>query len=147
MHLVLELEMPADARLLATTRRTLDSFMADVGADADERADVVLALDEACVNVVRHAFPNGVPGAFRVRADVSERAVTIEVEDHGKGFDASEVDRRKPPPPEAVSGRGLPLIRSLMSSVTLQSPTETGGTRLCMEHVLGGHASSRQATA
>lgn len=135
MHLVLELELPADARLLATTRRTLGGYLADVGADADERADVVLALDEACVNVIRHAFPGGANGSLRVRVELDGATVLLEVEDDGTGFNPVEVDLRGVAPHD-ISGRGLQIIRALMTSVRLQSPTETGGTRLCMERVL-----------
>ncbi|HUR24091.1 MAG TPA: ATP-binding protein [Acidimicrobiales bacterium] len=135
MHLVLELEMPADARLLATTRRTLGGYLADVGAAADERADVVLALDEACVNVIRHAFPSANDASFRVRVELDGASVVLEVEDHGTGFNPVEVDLREVRPHD-VSGRGLQIIRALMSSVELESPTRTGGTRLTMERVL-----------
>lgn len=142
MQLVLELELPADARLLATTRRTLGGYLEDMGADADERADVVLALDEACVNVIRHAFPAGTAGSFKVRLELDGGTVVLEVEDHGTGFDPMEVDLRAPRPQD-VSGRGLQIIRALMTSVHVQSPTETGGTRLCMQRVLRNPAPSR----
>lgn len=135
MHLVLELELPTDGRLLATTRQTLSGYLADVGADADERADVVLALDEACVNVIRHAFPPGVDGSLRVRVELDGQTVTLEVEDDGRGFDVGAVDLREAGPDD-VSGRGLRIIRALMTSVRLQSPTESGGTRLCMKRQL-----------
>ncbi len=144
MHLVLELELPADARLLATTRRTLGGYLTDMGADADERADVVLALDEACVNVIRHAFPAGVDGCLRVRVEFDGATVLLEVEDDGSGFNPVEVDLRSAGPHD-VSGRGLQIIRALMTSVRLQSPTETGGTRLCMERVLREAEPSRRA--
>lgn len=142
MHLVLELELPADARLLATTRRTLGGYLADVGADADERAEVVLALDEACVNVIRHAFPPGADGSLRVRVELDGTTVALEVEDDGRGFDAHGVDLREPGPDD-VSGRGLRIIRALMTSVLLQSPTESGGTRLCMQRQLRGGSPPR----
>lgn len=137
MNLILELELPADARLLATTRRTLGSYLAEVGADAEERADVVLALDEACGNVIRHAFPPGIEGSLRVRVEMDDGSVILEVEDDGDGFNPAEVDLREPRPDD-VSGRGLHIIRSLMTSVRLQSPTESGGTRLCMQRMLRG---------
>lgn len=135
MHLVLELELPADARLLATTRRTLGGYLTDVGAEADERADVVLALDEAFVNVIRHAFPPDAGGSLKVRVESDGATVLLVVEDSGTGFNPVEVDLRAVEPDD-VSGRGLQIIRALMTSVRVQSPTETGGTRLCMERVL-----------
>ncbi len=134
-HLVLQLELPADARLLPRTRRAVNGYLEEVGADSEERADVVLALDEACANVIRHAFPNGTQGVIRLRAEISGDAVTVQVEDDGVGFDALEASRHEPRP-EDTSGRGLSMIRQLMTTVHLESPTETGGTRLRMRKVL-----------
>ena len=141
MHLVLELELPADARLLATTRHTLAGYLEDVGADAEEQADVVLALDEACTNVIRHAFPCG-EGSMRLRVSLDDATVTVQVEDDGRGFDPGEVDVGEPDPGD-VSGRGLRIIQALMSSVRLESPTGTGGTRLRMQRHLRAGAPRR----
>ncbi len=140
-QLVLQLELPADARLLPRTRKAVSGYLEDVGAQADDRADVVLALDEACANVIRHAFPSGVPGTIRLRAEISHDAVTVQVEDDGVGFDALAVTCREPGP-EDTSGRGLHMIRTLMTTVQLESPTETGGTRLRMQKLLGEKATT-----
>ena len=131
MHLLLQLELPADARFLPKTRRAVAGYLEEVGAEADLSADVVLALDEACANVIRHAFPNGTEGTIRLRAEFADDAVIVQVEDDGVGFDPFEVPLRETSV-EDVSGRGLRMIRQLMSSVHLESPTTTGGTRLRM---------------
>ncbi|MEO6121478.1 MAG: ATP-binding protein [Acidimicrobiales bacterium] len=137
MRLILQLELPAQARMLPKTRRAVDGYMEDLGSDADSRADVVLALDEACGNVIRHAFPGRADGVIRLRAEISDGAVTVQVEDDGVGFDPYS-DTMDPAGPHDVSGRGLGMIRHLMTSVELQSPvTEAGGTRVTMEKVLG----------
>ena len=138
-QLVLQLELPADARLLPRTRRAVAGYLEDVGAEPDDRADVVLALDEACANVIRHAFPDGARGTIRLRAEICDDAVTVQVEDDGVGFDAFEATRNEPDP-EDTSGRGLHMIRALMTTVQLESPTETGGTRLRMQKRLGDSA-------
>jgi len=136
MRLVLQLELPADARMLPKTRRAVDGYMEDLGSGPDQRADVVLALDEACGNVIRHAFPGGVDGVIRLRADISDRAVTVQVEDDGVGFDPYSVPLGLAGP-EEVSGRGLGIISRLMTTVELESPvTPAGGTRVRMEKCL-----------
>jgi serine/threonine-protein kinase RsbW len=136
-QLVLELELPADARLLPRTRKAVAGYLEEVGAQPEDRADVVLALDEACANVIRHAFPNGTVGTIRLRAEIGDDAITVQVEDDGVGFDALEATRREPDL-EDTSGRGLHMIRTLMTTVQLESPTETGGTRLRMQKLLHG---------
>ncbi len=134
--LVLQLELPADARLLPRTRKAVAGYLEDVGAEAEARADVVLALDEACANVIRHAFPYGAAGTIRLRAEIGDEAVTVQVEDDGVGFDPVEATAGEPRL-EDTSGRGLHIIRQLMTTVQLESPTETGGTRLRMKKLLG----------
>lgn len=135
MRLVLQIELPADARLLPRTRRALEGYLEDVGAAEGQRFDVVLALDEACVNVIRHAFPARLDGCIRVVATITDTEVTVQVEDDGVGFDPFAVPMQ-PASPEATSGRGLHIIRELMTHVVLESPTETGGTRVLMHKVL-----------
>jgi serine/threonine-protein kinase RsbW len=141
-RLVLQLELPADARLLPRTRRAIAGYLEDVGTEPDERADVVLALDEACANVIRHAFPDGTIGTLRLRAEIGDDAVTVQVEDDGVGCNPFQVTMREPEA-EDTAGRGLLLIRQLMTTVQLESPTETGGTRLRMQKVLGAAGDGR----
>ena len=135
MRLSLHIELPAEARLLSMTRKTLNGYLADAGTPPEDRADVVLALDEACTNVVRHAFPRHGDGRFRLVAEITEGEVRVEVEDEGVGFDpfAALVAETEL---EDTSGRGLHIIHRLMTSVDLESPTETGGTRLLMRKAL-----------
>lgn len=139
MRLILQLVLPADARLLPRTRRAIAEYLAEIGASPEHVDDVILALDEACANVIRHAFPEGGDATFRLVAEITDDVVTMSVEDDGVGFDTGEIDLREPaadavPDMESVSGRGLQIIRELMTSVEVRSPTEQGvGTRLRME--------------
>jgi sigma-B regulation protein RsbU (phosphoserine phosphatase) len=116
--------------MLTRTRWALLGYLQELGTGDDTIADVILALDEACANVVRHAFPTG-DGSFRLAAELTENEVLLEVEDDGVGFDALELSTR-PIPADALAGRGLGIIQQLMTSVELESPIERGGTRLRM---------------
>jgi anti-sigma regulatory factor (Ser/Thr protein kinase) len=130
MRLILQLVLPADARLLPRTRRAIAEYLAEIGAAEEHVDDVILALDEACANVIRHAFPGVDQGMFRLVAEISDDEVSISIEDDGIGFAPKDVDLRDA---EATSGRGLHIIRQLMTSVEVRSPTESGvGTRLHM---------------
>jgi anti-sigma regulatory factor (Ser/Thr protein kinase) len=131
MRLVLELQIPADARLLPKTRRALSGYLEESGASDEFAGDVILALDEACANVIRHAFPDGAPGQIDVRVELDEEGIVLQVEDDGIGFDPFRIDLSGEL--EDTSGRGLTMIRRLVDVVELQSPTETGaGTRVRM---------------
>ncbi len=125
--------------MLPKTRQAVAGYLEETAPSPDLVDDVVLALDEACANVIRHAFPKGVEGSIKLLAEIDEEAVTVLVEDDGVGFDPFCVDLRGGL--EDTSGRGLHLIRMLMSSVDVESPTaEDGtGTRLRMrKHLKAG---------
>jgi serine/threonine-protein kinase RsbW len=136
MHLTLALTLPSDERLLATTRRFIAGYMKGVGLPSDVTDEVILALDEACSNVVKHAFPEG-RGTYELRADLRPEEVVIEVEDDGVGFDPM-TDRVGAGGMLALAGRGLHIMRRLMTSVEVESPTSSGGTRLSMRRRLAG---------
>jgi sigma-B regulation protein RsbU (phosphoserine phosphatase) len=127
--------LPTDKSLLATTRTALRIYLRDFGAPAEVSEDVILAVDEACTNVLQHAYPDGgVEDNFRLRVDLEGDRILIEVLDDGIGFDGFGylAGHRRPEDFEepALSGRGMDVMRKLMTTVEVESPTATGGTRL-----------------
>jgi anti-sigma regulatory factor (Ser/Thr protein kinase) len=131
MELALELSLPADTRLLAVTRKVLTLYLTEFGAPQEVIDDVILAMDEACSNVLKHAFPDRKPDNYRLRADVGNEQILIEVLDDGIGFDAMSKPRsREDDGALSAGGRGLEVMRRLMTTVEVESPTATGGTRL-----------------
>ena len=127
------MSLPADERLLRATRRAMAAYLEEFVASADTIDDVVLALNEACTNVLQHAFPRMNTGTLRLRADLSPDEVVVEVVDDGIGFDAM---RYQAGDLFAVFGRGLELVRRLMTTVEVESPRPDGGTRLLMRKAL-----------
>jgi anti-sigma regulatory factor (Ser/Thr protein kinase) len=129
MRLALDLSLPAETRFIGATRRALTLYLYEFGAPAEIVDDIVLALDEACSNVLQHAFPDGQGGHYALRAELRPEEVLIEVVDRGVGFNPME---RRHGDLMDLSGRGFEVMRRLMTSVEVESPTATGGTRLRM---------------
>jgi len=115
---VLDLELPAVRDSLRVVRVQAAQFLRGVlGAEQDDLAqdELLLALQEACTNVVRHAYP-GQHGAgpLAVRVEVLPTLVRFTVEDEGPGFDLAGIqvpDRTQP----KDGGYGLFLLRRLMT--------------------------------
>ena len=57
---------PADSEQLAVIRRELSDWLAPLGLTEEETADVVLAVDEAAANAVRHAYGPEESGAVEL---------------------------------------------------------------------------------
>jgi serine/threonine-protein kinase RsbW len=131
-----QVALPVDARLLPKTRQAIAGYLEELLPSGETLDDVVLALGEACANVIRHAFPNG-EGTYLVRAEVDADEVRLWVEDDGVGLDPARLDRGWVAP-EATSGRGLSIIREVMNSVDVGPASTGGGTRLVMCKRLAG---------
>src|SRR2546430_628582 len=104
MEVRLALFLPRDAVSVPLTRRILVAALASLGVTEDCRADIQLAVAEACGNVIRHAEP---AQEYEVSVAFDAEQCTIEVVDTGQGGVALDEPR---PPATEESGRGLHLI-------------------------------------
>jgi serine/threonine-protein kinase RsbW len=100
-------------------------------AGCDERAlyKIQLAVDEACANVVDHAYTGAEPGDIEVSCRLSDRLLTIRVRDWGEGFDLGGVkdpDLEAPLEERSLGGLGLFLVRQVMDEVQFMSDPEQG---------------------
>ena len=76
---------------------------------------MLLAVTEACTNVVQHAYRDaGGADQIEVAAERSHDVVTISVRDHGGGF-APRID-------SPGLGLGLPVIAALTQTVVEGNP-------------------------
>ena len=73
--------------------------------------EVVLALTEACANVVDHAHDQE---AYQVDVSIDDAMCRISVLDDGEGFDPDAFADAADQPTEAERGRGLVLMRALV---------------------------------
>jgi len=126
----LVLRLPRDAASVPLTRRVLEAALVSLGVSDDCRADVQLALSEACTNVIRHAVPSQ---SYQVQVGFDEKQCTIEVTDDGPGIDNAEsLDLAEPvpvPSPLDESGRGLHIIALVTDEVEVR-PRRPKGTLL-----------------
>ena len=111
LSLHISLDLPRESELVAQTRRTLDGALAGAGVDEECRADISLALTEACANVIKHAEMST---AYHVDVSVDRQRCTIEVTDDGGGFDPSTV---RPGDVLDDTGRGLQIVAALVDGL------------------------------
>ncbi len=90
------------------------------GMSPTELAKLELAVDEACANVIEHAYGSDVTQEVTVRAVFDEDVLQIFVEDSGRHFDPTRVpseDLRTLVAERRTGGLGLQLMKSLMDEV------------------------------
>ena len=127
MEITLVLNLPRDAASVPVTRQVLDGCLETLGVTPDTRADIALALTEACANVVLHAGPGA---EYEVEARARNGQCVIEV------VNTAGVDGRSDPvalsdepvPVTAEHGRGLKIIDAVVDNLQLTGNGREGTT-------------------
>ena len=114
------LHVPSSTENLALIREFVTMIGAQAGLDESEVANIELAVDEACANVIEHAYGNDVSHEVVVRAIFDDAELSINVEDSGRGFNPDTVVQEELDDLIAKhksGGLGMRLIRQLMDEV------------------------------
>src|ERR1700729_3337988 len=114
------LHVPSSTENLAMIRDFVKSIGTQSGMGDMDVARLELAVDEACANVMEHAYADDSSQEVKIRAIVDEDAVHIEVIDTGKGFDPASVEQLKLKELASAKrggGLGMRLMKSFMDEV------------------------------
>ncbi|MBO0848207.1 MAG: ATP-binding protein [Pseudonocardia sp.] len=117
---------PANPRQLSVIRHLVCEWLAPLGLDANETADLVLAVDEAVSNAIEHAYGGGEDGTVELLLWTEPETLCIEVVDHG----IWKTPKAKVP----SRGRGIHVMRSLADSVLIHF--DERGTRVLLRRGL-----------
>jgi serine/threonine-protein kinase RsbW len=114
---------------LDAIREFVNQAASDAGMDESGLCAVEMAVDEACSNIIEHAYCGVKGGDIECTCDCDDQALTVILRDHGCPFDLMTVptpdlstaleDRR-------VGGLGVFLIRNLMDEVRYERLGESG---------------------
>jgi PAS domain S-box-containing protein len=103
--------------LLLRARERLRDYLRLHCTDGELVDDVVLCLEEAATNVIRHS---GSAEEMRIELRFEGDQLTCLVSDRGRGFDIDAFDPEAVPDPLRSGGRGLYIIGQLMDDVSLR---------------------------
>ena len=140
------LVFPRESLSIPVMRRVLGDTLSRLGLDEDCVSDLLLAVTEACTNVLRHA---GTEHGYEVVARVGQSRCVLEVLDDGLGISRARIravrraHRRRPPVAPvsllhrrrtqaadvsqlAESGRGLAIMKACVDDVSLHSGPRRG---------------------
>ena len=124
---------PATEDQLEDIRSSIRNVLSESDLSAKATNSVLLAVEEACTNVIRHAYLQG-PGVIRIKVKLYQDRVIFSIFDRGRKFDLdhSEVpDLDRYVRTGRKGGLGLYLIRKMMDSVEYYS--RDGENELRME--------------
>ncbi len=138
MEIKMALYLPRDVASVPVTRQVLDRCLEALEVTPDTRADIALALSEACANVIQHAGPGE---EYEVQVSARNGRCVIEVVNAGRGTGAVQDGRGAgreragrialaddPVPPTAEHGRGLMIINAVTDNMQLTGSDHHGTT-------------------
>lgn len=106
-------------RLIAV-REFVSAAARECGFPDDEVSKITLAVDEACTNIIKHAYKNDPTKKITVSVKNRADGLVIAISDTGAGFNPSNV--QSPDMKEYLShyrhgGLGMYLMKSLMDKI------------------------------
>lgn len=138
-HIAFFLDMATSTKMEQNTRRSiilpnnvqvvprLSTFVEAVceasDLDMSTTMKLNLAIEEAVVNVMNYAYPEGTTGTVTIEAESGDEWLTFVISDSGKPFDPThmeEIDTTLPMEKRSIGGLGIHLVRQIMDTITYE---------------------------
>ena len=130
-EVLLKRRFPARPEQMREIRSLLRTALDDAGVETAIRDKLVLAVDEACCNVIRHAYGPQCSGDIDLRVTREGGKLEFRLLDSAPVVDPGCV-RAKPLGECRSGGLGVALIDTVMDNWTLQGRPDGRGNRLIM---------------
>ncbi len=130
-EVLLKRRFPARPEQMREIRSLLRTALDDAGVEAAVRDKLVLAVDEACCNVIRHAYGSECSGDIDLRVTRDDGQLEFRLLDSAPAVDPQCV-RAKPLGECRSGGLGVALIDTVMDDWALQQRPGGRGNRLIM---------------
>lgn len=127
----LRMKILSDPAELGRVRNAVERFALNAGLDEKAAGDVVLALDEALTNIIRHAYKDASDKPIEIEVTRQDEKLNVVLRDYGRVADRSRIKSRDLDDVRP-GGLGVHIMNECMDSVEYV-PAEGGGTRLTMK--------------
>jgi anti-sigma regulatory factor (Ser/Thr protein kinase) len=125
--------MTSDVRYLPVIRGAVGALTAAIGWDETECRAIVLALDEAIANIIRHAYQGRSDGLIELQCRETDDGLEISMLDSGEPPDLAKICAREVGC-DQPGGLGTHIIRDVMDSVSYER-TESGNRFLASKRL------------
>ena len=105
---------------LSLIRDFVSISAAEAGLLPEVVENIILAVDEACTNIIKHAYKSFPDGELIVKTKSTNNKFIISITDYGKSFEPDaipEPDLQKYYRQKRVGGLGMYLMKTLMDDV------------------------------
>lgn len=105
---------------LSAVRDFVHDAALKAGISAEKIGDIMLAVDEACTNIIKHAYKSVPDGKIEIKVTSTDKKFTIVLRDFGTSFEPETIpapDLQKYYQQRRVGGLGMYLMKTLMDDV------------------------------
>jgi serine/threonine-protein kinase RsbW len=147
MKQIAKLRFKAELENVSTAIDCVTKSAQEAGFDEGVLYQLQLAVDEACANVIHHAYKGMEPGDIEVACSFDDQRLVIRVRDWGRSFvpeDIPEPDVEAPLEERSLGGLGLFLIRQCMDQVEFTFDAELGNELTMIKGLQGAEPSCQK---
>lgn len=115
-----ELIVKSRTENLSLIRDFISDKASSAGLSKDSIENIMLAVDEACTNIIKHAYNSFPNGEITIKFEHNSNKILISIIDQGSTFDPDAVpdpDLQKYYRNGRVGGLGMYLMKTLMDDV------------------------------
>jgi serine/threonine-protein kinase RsbW len=119
-----KLEIKSRTENLAEIREFIYSGAIEAGFTKEAIDNIILAVDEACTNIIKHAYKYIPDGKIILSLKTDKKTFTIDIIDYGNSFEPGLIpnpDLQKYFDEKRVGGLGMYLMKALMDDVRYTS--------------------------
>jgi serine/threonine-protein kinase RsbW len=105
---------------LSIIRDFVNTSAMDAGLQPDVVENIILAVDEACTNIIKHAYKSFPDGELIIKTKSTLSRFVVSITDYGKSFEPEmvpEPDLQKYYRQKRVGGLGMYLMKTFMDDV------------------------------
>ncbi len=117
----IHLRIKSDAKLLMPVRGMLRSFLERMDLSEPKANEVVLAVDEACANSIRHSYKGKPDGIVDLKFIETSSVIKIVISDDGEPIDIDQTKKKKQGKITVsdleVGGRGISFMQYVFDKV------------------------------
>ena len=117
------LTLPNDIETIPQLNEFIDTVAEEIGLDMSLTMSLNLAIEEAVVNVMEYAYPEGEQGNVDIEVIADDKWLTFIISDNGIPFDPTtqkDADTTLSAEDRPIGGLGIFLVRQLMDSINYQ---------------------------
>ena len=115
--------LPNNVETIPQLNAFIDGVAEEIGLDMSLTMSLNLAIEEAVVNVMNYAYPQGKQGDVNIEAIADDERLTFVISDSGAAFDPTakeEADTSLSVEERPVGGLGIYLVRQLMDTINYE---------------------------